>query len=247
MFIRKGGNMKKKNVMYMVIFATVFSLIVLPAIAGAGEFDFFKMPTIKRPEPKVVQPKPKIPFLSQKLVIGFEETYMGERNFKHPDFSEGDIRFESVQHLGTLSYKLLDGITLKGKVGTAELKNDTWGYGRHDYELAWGAGGEWNLFKFLNKCFSKIPPTLPGGINLIVGGEYFTIGVDKNTDSVGNSLEEEWREWSGAVVLSRNWGAFTPYIGARLSDAEVKTKLESLVSHHKSNNNNWLQESLFCS
>jgi hypothetical protein len=157
------------------------------------------------------------PFLRGELVIGAEETYVAERNFENPSFPEGDIHFKSLQHLGLFSYELFDGLTLKGKIGSARIQNDSWNYGWHDHRLAWGAGGEW-----------EIPAILPGKIDMIIGGEYFTICSDavKELGPGRNSLDEKWQEWNGSVAFSRDLAAFRPYIGARVSWAEVKAKID---------------------
>jgi opacity protein-like surface antigen len=231
-----------KKIGYVVIFATLVSFILLTAVSEAGGFDFFKQKPSEEGGKKIVGPgmekarvkrtpriKRKKPFclvLGRELVIGIEETHTAERDFEHDSFPEGDIQFETLQHLGTLSYEIISGFTLNGKIGVAYIKNDSWSFGKHDYKLAWGVGAEWNVFKGLNECFPNIPDALPYGIDMLVTGEYFTIDADKLTNTGVNTLDEEWQEWNTAIILSKTYGAFTPYIGARVSWAEVKVNLD---------------------
>ena len=220
--------MKKKNVKYLVILVTLISFVLISAITEAGGLESKKTP--KKVEKKAEQKEPLFTFIGRELVIGVEDTYMAERNFEHSRFSEGDIQFESRQHLATLSYEFIDGQTIKGKLGTAKIKNTAWGYGWHDYELAWGFGGEWDVVKCINRYFPKIQAALPYEIDMIFSGQYFAIGSDKESSSGGRSLKEAWREWDISITFSKSLNAFTPYIGTRLSWAEVKTKLDQNIS-----------------
>lgn len=228
--------MKERNVKGLVIFATLISFVLLPTITEANGFIY-----PERHPKKAVQRKKEVlegerPYKSsfafrRELVIGTENTYMAERYLEHSSFSD-DIQVESIQHLATLSYKLLDGFTLKGKIGAAKIKNVTWGYGWHDYELAWGIGGEWDVFKCLNKYSSKIPAALPYGIDMIVSGQYFTIDDDEEeARSTGDTLKERWEEWDTSIAFRKNCGAFTPYIGTRISWVEVKAKHISTIDN----------------
>ena len=222
--------MRKKNAKYLIIFVTLVNFVLLPAITEAGGLDSSKKKAPAKVEKKVVQQEPLFTFIGRELLIGFEETYMAEKNFQHSRFPEGDIQFESLQHLGTLSYEFIEGQTIKGKLGAARIENKAWGYGKHDYELAWGFGGEWDVVKCINRYFPKMHAALPGEIDMIFSGQYFAIGSDKETAAGGSSLEEEWREWDISITFSKSLNAFTPYIGAALSWAEIKTKLDQNIS-----------------
>lgn len=238
--------MRRGNVVKCaVVFAVVGSFVLSSGLAEAGGIFKKKPPEVKqkavqpkkvaeraKPKPvdKAKEKKPVFTFANRELLIGFEETYMAEKNFQHSRFPEGDIQFESNEHLASLSYELLPGQIIKGKLGTARIKNKEWGYGWHDYELAWGFGGEWDVVKSIKGYFPKSSFALPYGLDMLVGAEYFAIGSDEETTSGGRSLKEEWEEWDIRVAFRKSYGAFTPYIGTRISWAEVKAKLKQNIS-----------------
>lgn len=176
--------------------------------------------------------------VKKRISVGIENTYVAEREFEHAydTFVDGGFQVESFQHKATLSYELLNGLTLKGKLGEGRIKNNSWkekikdnaalGFigGWHDYKIAWGAGGDWNLSKFVNTCYPEFS-LLPWGINLIISGEYAAIEEDTIYTYHRASLADKWQEFNTSITLSRKWRGFTPYAGARLSFAQIKSVL----------------------
>ena len=125
---------------------------------------------------------------------GVEIDFLEERDFSDSRLSSGSLDAESKRYLWAVSYGLTDEMSLKAKIGTADLnlQNSEAGifYGQGS-NLAWGAGLNFNFYE--NPCFG-----------LKVGSEahYFAFKPDVYDNPAVGRFKSEWSEWQVSTSFS---------------------------------------------
>jgi len=154
------------------------------------------------------------------LMVGYEETFVFDKNVKHNDY-EDPHGYRSNQHMAKFNYGLLEGITVNGEIGMGRIKNISLSV-PHDYQLAWGAGLDWNI----------MPKILPYEIEVGINIHYIGIEGDKAeqtpTPAYGVTYDESWNEFQTAAWIARDFGPFTPYAALLLNWTEVRQKIDNV-------------------
>lgn len=165
------------------------------------------------------------------FMIGYEETFVFDKNVKHNDY-EDPHGYRSNQHLAKFSYGFLEGLNVNGEIGLARIKNISLAI-PHDYQLAWGAGFNWNIMQCMNSIWRNIPATLPYEIEIGINGRYIGIEADKGeqtpTPVYGAGVityDESWKEFQTAAWIARDFGPFTPYAALILNWTEVRQEID---------------------
>jgi hypothetical protein len=165
-------------------------------------------------------------------MIGYEETLVTDQDLKHNDFSQPQ-GYRSNQHLAKFTYGILEGLTGNGEIGIGRVKNKSLEI-PHGNQLAWGGGFTWNIMRNLNSLWSRIPETLPCGIEIGINGRYIGIESDKDkqTPDPGSgrnhiTYDESWKEFQSAAWLARDFGVFTPYAALMVNWTQVRQKVDS--------------------
>lgn len=164
------------------------------------------------------------------FMIGCEETFVFDKNVKHNAY-EDPHGYRSNQHMAKFTYGFSEGVDVNGEIGLARIKNISLAV-PHDYQLAWGAGLNWNIMRNLNSLWTKIPETLPFEVEIGASGRYIGIAGDKDEQTPipasGVSYDESWKEFQTAAWIARDFGPVTPYAALLLNWTEVRQKIDSM-------------------
>ncbi len=144
------------------------------------------------------------------------------------DLADDNCEIEAQWYLAKASVNLIEKIDVYGLLGTAKLKVKSWTASNYDmesdYSLAWGGGVKVLLY--------ETEEYGDGILRVTVDGNYrqYDPGIEevkKDDAEVTGILEKEleYREWGVGLGLSYTLDQFTPYIGVKYSDVEVKMAL----------------------
>lgn len=161
--------------------------------------------------------------------VGYEGDFVADGRMKQYNQGHGRVdTYEQWTNSGTVTFNILDRIDVYGVFGSSRTEAD-WRFGdisdgtvhriqtETKYNFLWGAGARAIVYEWCNT-------------SLGVGGRYSSCNYQPiwlTTDGVlvdTSGSHFRWREWQVNLDVSYKIDLFTPYIGAKYSNARTRLK-----------------------
>lgn len=143
--------------------------------------------------------------------------YQANIIFKH-DLSDSYGNIKSTQHFYDISYGVFDWFSLDAKIGMGDLRQKGGIYPKVEYGTGF-AGGYGFRLRALNDPINKV--------RVVAGFHHISVHpADRaiNSDKYESFLDD----WQCSLVVSKDIGHFTPFLGAKASRCDFVYKVNEI-------------------